>query len=240
MKNYAPEELVEKDGEEGRPAFVAVDGKVYDVSASKRWPQGHHMKRHRAGGDLSAEILSAPHGPEVLGRFEMVGTLEQARKEPVGGLKGNVDGWLDAHPFFRRHPHPAVVHIPVGMFSVLPLFQIAALVFHSPAMEWTAFCCLVVGALSIPAAIATGYFTWWVNYDLADSPIIATKRRFAWTAFALAVPALLFRWYVVNDSVAAGSLSTIAYTLWVLVLAVSVGLIGFLGGKLTFPYESKK
>lgn len=198
------------------------------------------MKRHQAGGDLSAEILSAPHGPEVLTRFEMVGTLEQVPTEPVGGLKGKVDGWLDAHPFFRRHPHPAVVHIPVGMFSAVPLFQIIALVFHSLTMEWTAFCCLVVGSLSIPAAIATGYFTWWVNYDLSDSPIIATKRRLAWTALALALPALLFRWYVVQDPVTVGSFSTIAYSLWVLVLAVAVGCIGFLGGKLTFPYESKK
>jgi predicted heme/steroid binding protein/uncharacterized membrane protein len=240
VKDYTLEELSEKNGEQGRPSFVAVDGKVYDVSSSKRWPQGTHMKRHQAGSDLSVDIQSAPHGLDVLDRFEMVGKLASAPKEPVEGLKGKVDAWLDEHPFFRRHPHPAVVHIPVGLFTVLPLLQIAALAFHSPSTEWAAVCCMILGTASIPVAIATGYFTWWMNYELSDSPIIALKRRLAWTALPLAFLALVFRWVAVEDAAAIGSPATTLYSLWVLVLAFAVGCIGFLGGKLTFPYESKK
>ncbi len=240
MKDYTLEELSDKNGEQGRPAFVAVDGKVYDVSSSKRWPKGSHMKRHQAGGDLSADIQSAPHGLDVLDRFEMVGKLARAQKEPAEGLKGKVDAWLDDHPFFRRHPHPAVVHIPVGLFSVLPLLQIVALAFHSPSTEWAAVCCLILGTASIPAAIATGYFTWWMNYELSDSPVIAEKRRLAWTALPLAISELVFRWLAVEDPVKIGNTVTILYSLSIFALAFTAGWIGFLGGKLTFPYEPKK
>jgi predicted heme/steroid binding protein/uncharacterized membrane protein len=242
VKDYTLEHLAENNGEEGRPAYVAVDGKVYDVSSSKRWPLGNHMKRHQAGADLSTDIQAAPHGPEVLDRFETIGRLARVPKEPVSKLKGKVDAWLANHPFFRRHPHPAVVHIPVGMFFVLPLFQIVALVFHvhAYATEWAAVCCLIMGTAAIPVAIATGYFTWWMNYDLSDSPIIAMKRRCAWIALPLAALALVFRWIAVKDPVAVGNVITMLYSFWIFVLALIVGYIGFLGGTLTFPYQSKK
>lgn len=240
VKNYTVEELAEKDGEEGRPAFVSVEGRVYDVSASKRWPRGNHMKRHRAGSELTLEIQSAPHGHEVLERFEVVGTLEKPAKVPIGGWHGKVDRWLDDYPFFRRHPHPAAVHIPVGLFTVLPLFQVAALVFRSAATEWAAFCILVAATVSIPAAMATGYFTWWINYDLSDSPTIAMKRRCAWIVLPFAIATLLFRLYAVYDPISAESVPTMAYSAALVVSAFVVGCIGFLGGKLTFPYEPRK
>jgi predicted heme/steroid binding protein/uncharacterized membrane protein len=240
VKSYTSEDLAQMDGEQGRPAFVAVNGKVYDVSASERWPQGFHMKRHRAGADLSVDIQSAPHDLEVLERFPLVGTLSERPKEPIEGLKGKIYGWLDDHPFFRRHPHPAVVHIPVGLFTVLPLFQIAALLFQSVATEWAALCVLITGTVSIPAAMATGYFTWWVNYDLVDSATIAMKRRCAWIALPFTAVTLLFRVFLVQDPIAIGSGATMIYSAALLASAFMVGCIGFLGGKLTFPYEKKK
>ena len=40
--------------------YIAQGGKVIDVTASKLWKGGLHMKRHRAGSDLSADIAAAP------------------------------------------------------------------------------------------------------------------------------------------------------------------------------------
>ena len=34
-----------------------------------RWKDGAHFRRHRAGGDLTADLAGAPHGPEKLERF---------------------------------------------------------------------------------------------------------------------------------------------------------------------------
>lgn len=53
---FTAEELKQYDGKEGRPVYVAVDGVVYDLSGSKYWKSGRHMKMHDAGGDLSADI----------------------------------------------------------------------------------------------------------------------------------------------------------------------------------------
>jgi predicted heme/steroid binding protein/uncharacterized membrane protein len=240
VKSYTANELAEANGEDGRSTLVAVEGKVYDVSTSKRWVRGSHMKRHHAGTDLTKDIKAAPHGLEVLERFESVGTYEETREEPSEGLKSRVDLWLDRHPFFRRHPHPAVVHIPVGVLTVAPLFEIGAVATNSPCTEWTALCCSIIGLLSIPAAMMTGYFTWWINYDALDSPIIVMKRRLAWIALVLGVLAISLRLLMIGDPLETRSIYVIVYILSLVTLTIIVSYIGFLGGKLTFPYEVRQ
>jgi predicted heme/steroid binding protein/uncharacterized membrane protein len=237
MKVYTPEKLAEANGKDGSAALVAVDGNVYDVSKSKKWVAGTHMKRHEAGANLSTDINSAPHGREVLERFEMVGTFEELPRELPSGVRGKIELWLDAHPFFRRHPHPAVVHIPVGLMAVVPIFEIIALVFRSAFTEWAAFCCLIMGVLAIPAAIGTGYFTWWINYEATDSPTIRMKRRLAFVGFILGVFAIVVRAFAVADPLTLQDMFALVYVIAVLALAATVGCVGFLGGKLTFPYE---
>ena len=70
-------ELAGFDGRDGRPAYVAVSGTVYDVSASPLWPNGDHQGAHQAGGDLTEELKSAPHVRAVIERFPVVGRLEE-------------------------------------------------------------------------------------------------------------------------------------------------------------------
>jgi predicted heme/steroid binding protein len=74
-KKFKPEELGKFTGEDGK-TYVAVNGKVYDVSGSDLWEDGEHMGEHKAGGDLSAEIGDAPHGMEVFDEMPVVGELE--------------------------------------------------------------------------------------------------------------------------------------------------------------------
>ena len=42
MKEFDPESLEEFDGQKGRPCYVAVHGKVYDLSDSGLWKGGGH------------------------------------------------------------------------------------------------------------------------------------------------------------------------------------------------------
>jgi predicted heme/steroid binding protein/uncharacterized membrane protein len=240
VKSYTAEELAQSNGEGGKGCLVAVEGKVYDVSSSKRWAKGTHMKRHQAGTDLTNDIKAAPHGLEVLERFESVGIYEKEREEPPAGLKGRIDPWLDRHPFFRRHPHPAVVHIPVGVMTVVPLLELAGLATNSACTEWAALCCLVLSFISIPAAMTTGYFTWWMNYDASDSPIILMKRRLAWVALIFGPAVIILRLFVLSDPLEIRSIYVILYIIGLVTLTAIVSSIGFLGGKLTFPYEVKQ
>jgi predicted heme/steroid binding protein len=86
------EELAGFDGREGRKAYVAVNGKVFDVTASAYWQDGNHQNAHQAGTDLSADLLTAPHVRSVIERFPVVAVLEEIplREEKRGGSKAGV------------------------------------------------------------------------------------------------------------------------------------------------------
>lgn len=74
MKEFTTGELSEFDGKEGRPAYVAYQGVVYDVGDSPMWGGGDHEGMHAAGRDLTAEHDDAPHDVYVTD-FRQVGTL---------------------------------------------------------------------------------------------------------------------------------------------------------------------
>lgn len=74
-ENLNIEELAGFDGLEGRPAYFAYKGKIYDVSKSKLWPNGSHIKRHQAGFDLTDVLAQAPHGEEKIPAMPEVGLL---------------------------------------------------------------------------------------------------------------------------------------------------------------------
>ncbi|HVP40797.1 MAG TPA: cytochrome b5 domain-containing protein [Candidatus Krumholzibacteriaceae bacterium] len=74
-KKFTLDELKQNDGKEGRPAYIAYQGKVYDVTDSPLWTSGDHQGLHEAGKDLTAEISEAPHGEETLANMKIVGVL---------------------------------------------------------------------------------------------------------------------------------------------------------------------
>lgn len=76
LRVFTLAELAEYDGKEGRKAYVAVDGMVYDVTDVGAWSGGTHQ-RNEAGQDLSDEINNrSPHGLRVLEDLEIVGRME--------------------------------------------------------------------------------------------------------------------------------------------------------------------
>jgi predicted heme/steroid binding protein len=77
MKEYTLEEIAQCTGEDGKPALIACNGKVYDVSDNYHWRGGRHQVLHRAGTDLTAELKHAPHGAQLLEKVPVVGTLRQ-------------------------------------------------------------------------------------------------------------------------------------------------------------------
>jgi len=87
-QSISREQLAAFDGREGRKAYVAVSGKVYDVSASPRWQGGDHEGAHTAGADLTEELKAAPHVRAVVERFPVVGQLVELPVAPEGGGSG--------------------------------------------------------------------------------------------------------------------------------------------------------
>jgi predicted heme/steroid binding protein len=79
MKEFTEEELAQYNGRNGRPAYAAYKGKVYDLSNSFLWKDGRHEVLHDAGTDLTAAMRQAPHGDELLERFPVAGIMRGAR-----------------------------------------------------------------------------------------------------------------------------------------------------------------
>ena len=69
------EELSLCDGKNGHPACFAYQGRIFDVSASRLWKDGEHMRRHAAGNDLTEALKLAPHGEDKVLAMPAVGTL---------------------------------------------------------------------------------------------------------------------------------------------------------------------
>ena len=76
------EKLAEFDGREGRKAYVAVNGNIYDFTGSNLWQDGAHQAAHQAGRDLTDELKSAPHVRAVIERFPVIDKLEETAPEP--------------------------------------------------------------------------------------------------------------------------------------------------------------
>lgn len=75
-KTFTLAELKKYDGTNGRPAYIAVKGTVYNVTHAPDWHNGRH-KGARAGEDLTAAIEHAPHGTAVLSSVPIVGQLKK-------------------------------------------------------------------------------------------------------------------------------------------------------------------
>ncbi|GAB4366139.1 MAG: hypothetical protein Kow00128_09290 [Deltaproteobacteria bacterium] len=74
------EELSRFDGKEGRPAYFAFRGRIYDATGSRLWKAGSHVGRHPAGFDLTDALKQAPHGEEKFLSMPPVGALIAAKK----------------------------------------------------------------------------------------------------------------------------------------------------------------
>jgi len=76
-KFFTLDQLKQFDGKAGKPTYGCHRRKVYDVSHSDLWSGGDHQGIHSAGKNLTGEISNAPHGNEVLSKFNMVGELRE-------------------------------------------------------------------------------------------------------------------------------------------------------------------
>jgi len=80
MRVLSREDLKKYDGTNGI-SYIAYRGKVYDVSKSYQWEKGVHQVSHKAGQDLTEALKDAPHLPDLLFKFPVVGKLAEEEKK---------------------------------------------------------------------------------------------------------------------------------------------------------------
>lgn len=237
-KEFTLEELKQYDGQEGRAVYVAYKGKVYDVSGSKMWRGGKHMNRHTAAMDLTAEFQNAPHKSDVLDRYPQVGVLKDDQAAAASDSGPSMPAIVRKYPFLHRHPHPMTVHFPIVFSVFAPCFLMLYLIFGWQGFESASLCCLGASVFFTPVAIATGLFTWWLNYN---------SRIMKETLMKLVLPPILFiitLWAFIERVSTPGLMEKGFGEYWLYLFAVLllfplVGVIGWFGANLTFPIHKE-
>jgi predicted heme/steroid binding protein/uncharacterized membrane protein len=228
-------ELMNKTGKEGQPAHVAANGKIYDVTNSRLWKNGRHMNRHEAGTDLTTELAAAPHGAEVLERFPVIGSLKTESEKVALPLPGWLANFLEAYPFFKRHPHPMVVHFPMVFFIIIPAF-LAWYYFISPMASLldSIVYLHIPGTFSLPFAMLTGWLSWKVNYLGKPIDKISRKILFSFILLVMNLIVLFALWQ--NPTILANP-QGVQWVIPILIFSYFpvVSCIGAQGGELVYP-----
>ena len=226
---FTTEELSEFDGKDGRRSYVAYQGLVYDVTDSKLWRNGVHVRKHHAGNDLSAEMGPAPHEADVMDNFTVVGRLETREERRVPWL------WEFSN---KRHMHPVSVHYPIALGMVASLLQAAAIFLpDGPAaqLRFAAMINLMISTLFTFPAIATGLSSWWYDYSASWSWPYLQKNILSLLLLLISCGACAIWFLAPLDPSIASGMAYWSYSAMVFLLLPVVLLLGYYGGKITFP-----
>jgi predicted heme/steroid binding protein/uncharacterized membrane protein len=234
-KKLTEEELESSDGQEGRPAYVAYKGKVYDVSDSRLWRGGLHVRRHEAGNDLTVDLSAAPHDESVFERVPMVGTLAAVEEEQEEE-RGVFEKLLDL--YFDFHPHPVAVHFPVALGVVSAVFLLLYLVTGVAAFEVSGYFVLWAALVMTPLAMLSGAVSWWFNYGRTLDNRFKIKIGGSVVLLILEVIAVALRTTNPGSVAHRQALGWVYVALIVAVMA-HVGILGWVGGQITFPPRRK-
>ena len=235
MKEIDPKDLGQFNGENGRPVYVVHQDRVFDLSGSKLWKNGLHMRRHHGGNDLTTDIQAAPHGLEVLERYPQVAVLKKENL-PERKIPDILTRLLKRFPLLRRHPHPMTIHFPIVFMFATTVFTLFYLLTGIRSFESTALNCLGAGLLFTPVAMGTGYYTWWLNYMARPLKPVNIKKKMAVILFSVEIIAFFWR-IAVPDVLVSFSAASGIYLILILSLLPLVTIIGWFGANMSFPIE---
>ncbi|MDR3597292.1 cytochrome b5 domain-containing protein [Clostridium sp.] len=97
QKQFTLSELAQYDGSYGRPAYVAVNGIVYDMSKEITWSGGKHFNL-MAGKDLTEEFMACHGMLKILTKLNKIGILLQDNKNIMAGVARIEEDTYDFSP----------------------------------------------------------------------------------------------------------------------------------------------
>ena len=126
------------------------------------------------------------------------------------------------------------VHFPIAFMMATPLFLILFALTRNNSFETTGFYMLCLGVLGSAAAMATGFFAWWVNYGAVPTTYVKYKIFLSIILFLLAGILVIWRFLDPVILTQSGNLWWI-YAILIFSLVPLVSLLGHIGGKMVFP-----
>ncbi len=221
-RKFTSEELAEFNGQEGRRAFVAYSGRVFDVTESRLWRNGQHSARHLAGRDLTEMMINAPHDAALLGKFPVVGEI--VKEKMHGALTERVE---------RLHPHPIIVHFSEALPILGAFFALVFLVQGDPFFEYVSFISILLSGFSSFGCMASGLFSWMVGYERRFTRVFARKIFLSITLTVMISVLLFWRTFDPDVLTGFGDLAAL-YLLIVFALVPVTTLLGHYGGKIVY------
>lgn len=233
------DELKNYNGRNGTKAYVAYKNNIYDVTGSPFWEEGEHEGVHFAGADLTAQLAGAPHGDEVFKGFPVVGTLEvsEARAEKTDRasteLKEKLKQWYQ-----RYHPHPMTVHFPIALHLFAAAMDLLFLFNPQEAYALSVFYTFFAATLMGLVAMVPGILSWWINYDFSSYHPFIIKLVLSLLVLLLGIINIAL---YLNDPMIVyhDSFAGLTYHAIVLFTGLSVIVLGYYGGKITWGNGSK-
>jgi predicted heme/steroid binding protein/uncharacterized membrane protein len=221
-KYFTLRELKEFNGKNGKPAYIAYKGKIYDVSQSRLWANGDHRGHHVAGTDLTLGLINAPHQEEVLGKFPVIGELKE---ESYGHrLQKTIE---------RLHIHSMVVHFSVALGILIPIFSLIYLIISDIIYERVSFYLLILLLIMTPFSGLSGFFSWKVTYEGRRSRIFNRKIFLTIAVTILIVGCSVWRILVPNLLIDKG-LAGYIYLILLICIAGITAILGHYGGRIIF------
>ena len=101
----------------------------------------------------------------------------------------------------------------------------------------TGWHCLGGGVLFTPVAMATGLFSWWLNYQARPLRPLTIKLILSPILLAVGAGAWVWRWLDPEIPARLGHWPGLVYLALIGALAPLVGAIGWYGASITFPWR---
>ncbi len=218
------EKLKQYNGKNSKKAYIAYKGNVYDVTTSPLWKNGMHKKIHEAGMDLTGALQNAPHTEEVFTDFTIIDTLDVDIGKKIDWVK-----W-----YRKYHPHPMLVHFPIALHLFAAGLNILFLFYYEASFATAVFYSLFVATIMGFLAMLSGILSWWINYQLSFTHIFVIKLSLSFITLLLGIVGISI--YLDNpDVVYLTNLLSILYHGIIFLTGITVIILAYNGGKLTWP-----
>jgi predicted heme/steroid binding protein/uncharacterized membrane protein len=253
-RRFTIAELKEYDGKDGRPAYSAFRGKVFDVSNSPFWKKGKHTGVHSAGLDLTESMMNAPHSETVFSKFQIVGELVLEESTRKNGIKKLQEFFYDFRHIREEssrkkvvqrlqelHIHPVMVHFSVAipvlalLFSFLFVSSLIRIFVFTVEISFdiASYYLLFLGLFANIAGGISGVFSWKVTYEGRMTKTFS--RKILYTIAAIIVNIICLIWRIIDPNILALE-TTVRYIYLALVglLVFIVFILGHDGGKIVY------